>query len=532
MTSDHNLVLTGFMGTGKTTVGRALAGRLDMEFVDTDQIIESRHGPIGRIFADRGETTFRQFEREVARELGQRRGLVIATGGRLILDPENYRALSRNSRIFCLVATPEEVHHRVVNDRSRLDRPLLGGDDPRDRIVALMAERQQEYARFPQLSTGHGDPTAIAEEMARLWHAHDSYDMAGSGGEGAYTVGVGILSLVRQLAMVGGPMVVIADERAGALYAPNLGETELTIVVPAGGARDPQGAGRSAIDQVREAGVGETATVVALGSSGALDIARRVAALYGRGLDLVHCPTDLVAMVGTTLTDGGLPVLAGRDPIGFHPQPRAVLTDVGTLQTLSRHDFASGLAQIVRLGLVADPSLVAQIEATSWSTGELRLPRMLAGVQSLVAQTVEVGLDLARAMRQDAARQDVLLLGQAFSHAIVSASQGKISPDEAVAMGMVGAAHLSHLRGHASEDLATRVAGLVQHIGLRPGLPSSIEPEAILSALRHDRQSGPRFVLLRDVGDPFVADDVTESELRTVLQALATTEDPSATATA
>ncbi len=90
MRSEQNLVLTGFMGTGKTTVGRMLAEKLGMEFVDTDELIESRHGPIPRIFADRGESEFRAIEQEVARELGERSGLVIATGGRMVLDDDNF----------------------------------------------------------------------------------------------------------------------------------------------------------------------------------------------------------------------------------------------------------------------------------------------------------------------------------------------------------------------------------------------------------------------------------------------------------
>ena len=89
MRPDDNLVLTGFMATGKTTVGRSLAERLGLEFVDTDLLIESMHGPISQIFEQKGEEWFRSIERGVAAELGTKTGLVIATGGRLLLDPEN-----------------------------------------------------------------------------------------------------------------------------------------------------------------------------------------------------------------------------------------------------------------------------------------------------------------------------------------------------------------------------------------------------------------------------------------------------------
>lgn len=174
MQPDHNLILTGFMGTGKTTVGQRLASKLGMEFVDTDELIESRHGPISRIFAERGEGEFRAIERAIARELGSKTGLVIATGGRMVLDPENVRELGKNGRIFCLVATPEEIHQRVVGDETRRDRPLLQVEDPQQRIIELMLERQGEYEGFPQVITDNADPGVIADEVARLWLAQDA----------------------------------------------------------------------------------------------------------------------------------------------------------------------------------------------------------------------------------------------------------------------------------------------------------------------------------------------------------------------
>jgi len=169
-----NLILTGFMGTGKTTVGRLVAQKLGREFVDTDVIIEERHGPIHEIFDRQGESAFRDIERALAQELGQRSGLVIATGGRMLLDPENVRVLSKNGRIFCLVATPEEIYDRVTGDPSRVKRPLLEVEDPKQRIVELLGERGPDYERFPQLTTDQIEPEVIAQELADLWSEHET----------------------------------------------------------------------------------------------------------------------------------------------------------------------------------------------------------------------------------------------------------------------------------------------------------------------------------------------------------------------
>ena len=102
------------MATGKSTVGRMLAEALGYRWVDTDALIESRHGPITEIFRNNGEEAFRAMEKEVAAELAESSGLVISTGGRMMLDPENAALLGKSSRVFCLTAEPEEIMRRVA----------------------------------------------------------------------------------------------------------------------------------------------------------------------------------------------------------------------------------------------------------------------------------------------------------------------------------------------------------------------------------------------------------------------------------
>lgn len=158
-----NIVLTGFMGTGKSTVGRLLARRLDMEHIDTDQMIERRHGPIPRIFEEQGEDGFRAIERDIAEELAHDSGYVISTGGRFMLDPDNAALLREGNRIFCLVAELDVVMKRVM--RRRAQRPLLHGDNPRERVEQLMAERAQGYAAFESVPTDERPPTLVVKDI-------------------------------------------------------------------------------------------------------------------------------------------------------------------------------------------------------------------------------------------------------------------------------------------------------------------------------------------------------------------------------
>ena len=160
-----NIILTGFMGSGKTTVGKLLARRLNYDFVDTDALIEAQaQRPIPQIFAELGEAAFRRMEAEAARTLAHRQGVVISTGGRLMLNPENAAVLGQNGRIFCLTATPDEILRRVQKDGHA--RPLLAGANPGKRIAAILQEREAEYGRFPQVMTGGKTPAQVVDEIA------------------------------------------------------------------------------------------------------------------------------------------------------------------------------------------------------------------------------------------------------------------------------------------------------------------------------------------------------------------------------
>jgi shikimate kinase len=138
------VVLTGFMATGKTEVGRKLAARLGAPFVDTDALVESAAGrAISDIFAREGEPHFRALERGAVERACCTDGAVVATGGGTLLDPENRRRLAAAGPIVCLTASPEEVLRRVGGGA---DRPLLAGGDRLTRIRELLAARAEAYA--------------------------------------------------------------------------------------------------------------------------------------------------------------------------------------------------------------------------------------------------------------------------------------------------------------------------------------------------------------------------------------------------
>ena len=174
---EANIVLVGFMGTGKTAAGRLLSRRLERVLIDMDAMIEEREGrTIAQIFAQDGEPYFRSLERKLVQELCQRQNLVIATGGGVVLDPENVRDLSRTGVVICLKSSPGAILHRVGADRRR---PLLETEeDKTQRIIELLKSRQPLYDAIPcQIDTSHLSPEVVAGRVMEIYeHAAKASD--------------------------------------------------------------------------------------------------------------------------------------------------------------------------------------------------------------------------------------------------------------------------------------------------------------------------------------------------------------------
>ncbi len=158
----RNIILTGFMGTGKSTIGQMVATRLGREFVDMDTVIEAREGrPISRIFAEDGEAYFRQVEAKLCRELAGQAGLVIATGGGALVAEQNLRVMEKTGLVICLDCEPEVLWQRVGQSE---DRPMLAAqdDDRFVRLAALLERRRPAYSRIQF----HLDVTSLAPAEA------------------------------------------------------------------------------------------------------------------------------------------------------------------------------------------------------------------------------------------------------------------------------------------------------------------------------------------------------------------------------
>ena len=166
----ENIALIGFMGTGKSSVGRLVATSLHFEFIDTDELIEERAGrTISEIFEQAGEAAFRQIEKQVVAELARARRTVISSGGGLAANADNLASLKEHALVVCLWASPEAIWERV---RHQSHRPLLADPDPLARIRALLLAREPFYRQADVLvNTEMRSVKEVAHHVLHQFHA-------------------------------------------------------------------------------------------------------------------------------------------------------------------------------------------------------------------------------------------------------------------------------------------------------------------------------------------------------------------------
>jgi shikimate kinase len=162
-----NIVIIGFMGTGKSTVAKLLAQELKLPYVETDLCIEAKEQTsISDIFQTKGEAYFREVETAVIREVSQRKGVIISTGGGAVLKQENINFFKKIGTLFCLTANADEIYQRLAKDTTR---PLLQTSNPREKIKDLLELRQPFYAKADhQIETTGIAPEQIVQTIKRI----------------------------------------------------------------------------------------------------------------------------------------------------------------------------------------------------------------------------------------------------------------------------------------------------------------------------------------------------------------------------
>jgi shikimate kinase/3-dehydroquinate synthase len=465
------LLLTGFMATGKSTLGQQLAQRLGRRFIDLDANIEAQTGKlITTIFRDHGEAYFRQLERQALLPLLDAKDApVVALGGGALLKRELRLQALESAVVIALHSKPETLARRI--SAAGGSRPLGAHGNP-EHLELLLSQRAAGYAEaHARLDSDDTSPELLAERAAAIWQRDP---IAVAAGLDSYAVDVAIGTSNRWLADVlhsVSQTVLLSDETVAGLYG---GEVAVQLesdgrrcaaitIKPGEEHKNPQ----TLFDiwqRCLAAGADRKSAFVGLGGGVVTDITGFAAATWMRGVPWFALPTTLLAMVdasvgGKTAVDLG----EAKNAVGAFWQPRGVLCDIARLASEPERGFRSALAEVVKTALLGDPALFELLEQQAPAV----LSRQPEVVLQIVRRCVAVKASVVSRDERESGLRAALNLGHTLGHALEAhGGYGRLTHGEAVSLGLVAALRIGERLGVTPSELATRAVALLERLGL------------------------------------------------------------------
>ena len=511
----HPLLLSGFMATGKSTVGAVLGSRLGVPFVDLDAAIEAEAGcSIPLIFSDQGEAVFRRMEAEALhRELNKQGARIIALGGGTLVDPGLRAFALAHGHVVTLTAKAETIDARVGAPRSNTaGRPLLDNEPDRlVRIHELLLQRKNAYAEaHAQVVTDNRTPDEIANIVEQAWL---DPTLVVPLGPRSYAVRITdnpnevTTELCRHLGATSA--FVITDKNVDPLAATPLlnklqaaGINVAKIVIEPGEESKSLQTIEAIANTLMEKGAHRNSILIALGGGVVSDITGFIAAIYHRGIPWIAVPTTLLSMVDAAVGGKtGVNLHHAKNILGAFHQPAGVIIDPTFVQTESKRAYTGGLAEVVKSAAIADPGLI-ELLANNAPEIQNRDPHLVA---EMVRAATRVKTEIVTRDERETGDRIYLNFGHTLGHALetLSLEQGpSLTHGEAVSLGMVAILKIGVTLGITNPNDAATLTTLLATLNLPTNPNAHPVAQAITLSTRDKKTTGPttRIVLLKTLG--------------------------------
>lgn len=544
-----NIILVGMMGAGKTTIGKALAGSLDKEFADSDHEIQERTGvKIPVIFEIEGEAGFRKRESETLLELTKKRNIILATGGGAVLHPGNRQLLRQNGIVIYLRASVSDLYRRTRHDKNR---PLLQTQNLYARLNELYLQRDALYRETAHIiiDSGKQGVRFLVQKLINKLLSLDlntimlgdhrnimqtiTVDFTSSAEKRSYPIhiGHGILQHADLIAahLPQKRVAIVSNTTVAPLYLEKLqtalnklGIQSFPIILPDGEAHKNWQTLNLIFDALLQNHCERNTALLALGGGVVGDLTGFAAATYLRGVPFIQIPTTLLAQVDSSVGGKtGINHPLGKNMIGAFYQPRLVLTDSATLETLPDRELRAGLAEVIKYGLIRDPAFFDWLEQNMHRL----LARDPVTMNEAIQRSCENKAEIVAADEKEKGIRALLNLGHTFGHAIENGmGYGTWLHGEAVAAGTVMAAELSRRMKLISDGDVQRICRIFTQAGLPVAAPKMPQEKYVqLMALDKKVESGKmRFIVLNRIGEAVMRADIAPAVLNeTILACMA-----------
>jgi len=508
-----HIFLYGPPGTGKSTVGKKLAGNLKLPFIDLDRVIETNAGmSIPQIMEQEGESVFRDLESAALKNLHAEKESLVALGGGALLREENRAFAEANGQIILLMAELTTLLERLHYDAGK--RPLLTGD-LREKLSSLLAKRGEHYNSFPLLI--HVDGKTAEQNAQHAQVELGRHHLSAMGEYDAVVQSGGIEQLGEMLQSRGlqNP-IIVTDENVAKFHFEKIksilqasGFEPKPVIVPAGEEHKNLETISYLWKSFLENGLDRKSTVIALGGGVVGDMAGFAASTYMRGIAWVGLPTTLLSMVDASLGGKtGFDLPEGKNLIGAFYPPKLVLADPQMLSTLPEAELISGMAEVVKHGIISDPELFALCgRGLDWVKNNL---------EEVVKRAMAVKIKVIEEDPYEKGIRAALNLGHTVGHAVELVSKFKLRHGESIAIGTVAEAMYSARVGLAGVGLVEAVTESFKALGLPVQIPDEMPREEIIRAMRVDKKKTAkaiRFALPVEIGKvELIAVRVTDLE--------------------